>query len=163
MERKKVFALKSLLCFVHHLSFQAVEKKNLLASKISLLLVFFNVSGVRNLMWCCLVHRPSRCILSLHMPLLTWIDSDVPLRCQQEVPVKFAAAGASNVIVDLERPASMCPQSACVRPEPLGEDPLFPKLNSRNPYLLSLHSSSRQFKRIKTQTAPSPQLNSHNV
>lgn len=40
MQRKKVFALNSLLCFVHHLSLQAVGKKNLLASKISLLLVF---------------------------------------------------------------------------------------------------------------------------
>lgn len=40
MERKKIFALNSLLCFVHHLSLQAVGGKNLLASKISLLLVF---------------------------------------------------------------------------------------------------------------------------
>lgn len=41
MERKKIFALNSLLCFVHHLNVQAVGgKKNLLASKISLLLVF---------------------------------------------------------------------------------------------------------------------------
>lgn len=80
----------------------------------------------------------------------------MPLRCQQEIPVKFTTAGTSNVTADLERPESMWPQSASVRPEPLGEVPLFPKINSRNPYLLSLHSSNRQFKRRKTQTAPSP-------
>lgn len=54
MERKKIFALNFLLCLVHHLSIQAVGEKNLLASKISLLLVFQCVGRQEpDVMWPC--------------------------------------------------------------------------------------------------------------
>ena len=53
-------------------------------------------------MWRCPVSL-SQYILSLHVPSLTCTDSDFPLRCWQETPIRLFVASTANLTAQTQK------------------------------------------------------------